>query len=166
MNGPLHPAIVHLPVALALLLPLLAAGAAFAIHRKKLPRWVWGAVIALEALLVGSGALAMRSGEADEERVEAVVPEGALEAHEEAATIFVGAAGVALAIGLLAAALPSARARAAAMAATALGLAGVAFLAFQVGRAGGELVYAHGAASAYAAPGGAVPLSTYRGDAD
>lgn len=153
MNGPLHPAIVHLPLALALLLPLLAAGAAFAIHRRKLPRWVWVVVIGLEALLVGTGVLAIRTGEGDEERVESIVPESVLEAHEEAATIFVGAAGVALAIGLLGAALPGARARSAAMAATALALAGVAFLAFQVGRAGGELVYAHGAASAYAARG-------------
>ncbi|MDH5493969.1 MAG: hypothetical protein OEY14_18610, partial [Myxococcales bacterium] len=86
---PIHPAIVHLPIALAMLMPLFALLIGLAVHRRKLPRWTWAFALGLQVLLVGSGMVAMQTGEHDEEIVEEIVPEQAIEAHEEAAEVFV-----------------------------------------------------------------------------
>ena len=105
-----HPKLVHVPMALGVLMPLVAAGLALAWWRGWLPARAWLVAIALQLVLVGSGVLALRTGEADEERVEKVVPERLIEAHEEAAEAFVGASAVVLAGMLLALALASRRA--------------------------------------------------------
>jgi hypothetical protein len=156
---PLHPAVVHFPMALAALIPLLALLAALAIARGALPRRVWAGVVLLQALLVGSAWLSLETGEEEEERVEDVVEERFIHEHEEAAERFMVLAGVALAV--YAAGLLGGRAggvaRVASLAAGALVLAGGVW----VGHLGGELVYAHGAASAYVTPaGGAAAPST------
>ncbi|MEQ8461684.1 MAG: DUF2231 domain-containing protein [Sandaracinaceae bacterium] len=154
---PLHPAIVHLPLALGLLVPLIALGVAVAVHQGKLPRWAWGAVLGLQVLLVGSGFVAMQTGERDEEVVERVVAESVIEAHEEAAETFVYAAAGSTLLFLLGLALPRRIWRSAAMGAAVAGSVAVAGLALGVGHSGGELVYVHGAAAAHVsgAPGGA-----------
>jgi uncharacterized membrane protein len=147
LPNPLHPAIVHLPIALAVLMPALTLLAALAIRRKLVPARTWAALLLLQAALVGSGWLALETGEDQEERVEKVVAERHIEAHEELAERFLIVAGVALVV-VAAGLLPQAAgglARAAAVLATlAVLAAGV-----QVGHSGGELVYRHGAASAY-----------------
>ena len=66
MELPLHPKIVHLPIALAVLMPLLTSGLLLAIWRDWFPRRVWTIAVVGSLLLVGSGVLALRSGEADE----------------------------------------------------------------------------------------------------
>ena len=70
-----HPKLVHLPIALAVLMPLVAAGLTFAWWRKWLPARTWVIAIALQAVLVVSGMLALRSGSVEEERVERTVAE-------------------------------------------------------------------------------------------
>ena len=146
---PLHPKLVHLPIALALLMPLLSSGLLLAWWRGWLPRRTWLLPVAAQILLLASGLLAMRSGETDEERVERVVPERAIEAHEEAAEVFVWGSGIVLALVLLPLVFRDPRvARAAALGAVA-GTAVVLFLGFRVGESGGDLVYRHGAARAF-----------------
>ncbi len=86
---PFHPKIVHLPMALGVLMPLIAIGILVAWWRGGLPRRAWIMVIILQTALAGSGLLAMNSGEADEEIVEHVVDESHIEAHEEKAEMFV-----------------------------------------------------------------------------
>lgn len=154
---PLHPAIVHLPLALAMLIPLLALGVALAIHRGKLPRWLWSGVLALQLLMVGTGYLAMQTGEGDEEVVEQAVPESAIEEHEEAAEAFVWTAAALGVVFILGVALPKAPWRSAAMAVSTFGAVGVAVLALNVGHLGGELVYEHGAASAHVSNANGAP---------
>lgn len=149
---PLHPAIVHLPLALAALLPLVGAALLVAILRNWLPRRAWAFAAALQFLLVGSGVLALRTGEADQERVERVVAEAAIEAHEEAAEAFVWAGAGVLVLALLPLLLRSSRAAMMAAAATTAGSLLVLGLGYRVGEAGGELVYRHGAAAAFATP--------------
>lgn len=158
---PLHPAIVHLPLALAMLAPLIALGVAVAVHRDKLPRWTWGAVLGLQLLLVGSGFVAMQAGENDEELVERVVSERVIHEHEEAAEAFVYTAGAIAVLFALGLGLPKPQWRSAGMAAAVLGSLAVAGLALNVGHSGGELVYVHGAAAAHAgsAPPGASTTS-------
>lgn len=148
---PLHPAVVHLPLALAVLVPAIGLVVAALVHRGKLPRFAWAGVLALQLVLVGSGFAALRSGEADEDVVERVVPKAAIHAHEEAAELFVGAAAALLIAFALGLALPRRGWRTAAMAASIAGSVGVAVLALDVGRLGGELVYTHGAAAAHGA---------------
>lgn len=159
---PLHAAVVHLPVALAVLLPLAAVIALIALSRGAAPRPTWGVVVLMAALLVGSGLVAKETGEDGEERVERIVPEAALEAHEEAADRFV-VIGVAL-LGLSLVGLRRDRLGSGARAAATLGTLAVLAAGWSVGHAGGELVYRYGAGAAYTdAAAAAVPA---RGDDD
>lgn len=150
MDLPFHAKLVHLPMALAVLMPLLSCGLLLAIWRQWLPRRAWSLVVAGQFLLVGSGVLALRSGEADEERVERFVPERAIHEHEEAGERFVWAGGLLLAASLLPLLLRNGRASLIAGAATCVGTLTVAALGYAVGQKGGELVYHHGAAAAFA----------------
>ena len=156
---PLHPKLIHLPIALAVLMPMISVGLLLAWVRDLLPHRVWVVAVALQALLVVSGVVAMESGEDEEKRVEKIVPKAAIEAHAQAAEAFVWTAGGVLLLFVAGAALPSAIATKAAAAATA-GTLVVLFLGYRAGEAGGHLVYEHGAAQAYitgASAGAAAP---------
>jgi uncharacterized membrane protein len=144
---PLHPAIVHFPVVLAVLAPLTALAAFGAIRAGWLPSRAWVAVVLLHALLAGSAWLAVETGESQEEKVERVVRERFIETHEEAAERFLSLVAVAFVVsagGLLGGRFGGIG-RAATIAAGAVALAS----AVAVGHSGGELVYKHGAADAY-----------------
>lgn len=151
-----HPKLVHIPMALAVLMPLLSGGLLLAWWRRWLPARAWVIAVALQAVLVGSGILALRSGEVEAERVERIVDERFIEEHEEAAEAFVWASGGALAVMLLGLALSSRRSGAVAAAAASLGTLVVLALGYRTGQAGGDLVYRHGAAQTYSS-GGASP---------
>ena len=94
---PLHPAFVHLPLGLAFAVPLVAIGLTLWHLRGRVPRGAFAILLGLQALLVASGVVAMQLGERDEHRVEAIVAEQVIEAHEERAEVFLWAAGVVLA---------------------------------------------------------------------
>lgn len=147
LPDPLHPAVVHLPIALALLVPLVALFALLAVRLGIVPVRGWVFVLLLQALLVGSGWLAIETGEDQEERAEQVVAERHIEEHEEAAEWLLRAA----AVGLLVIGAGLAPGRIGSVArplGVVLSLA-VAGAAARVGHSGGLLVYQHGAASAY-----------------
>lgn len=146
---PLHPKLVHLPIALAVLMPLLSSSLLFAWWRGWLPKRTWVVAFAAQALLLASGWFAMRTGESDEERVEHLVPERAIEAHEEAAEILVWGSGVVLALALVPLLLRDSRTARLAGLGTVAGTAVVLILAVGVGESGGDLVYRHGAATAF-----------------
>jgi uncharacterized membrane protein len=152
--------IVHLPVALAALLPLAAAAALLAWWRGWLPgRRLWLGVVVLQATLTLGAVVALRTGQSEEDRVERVVPEAAIERHEEAAETFLATAAAALVLATLAAAVPRDALRRT-VAVFALAAMGVTLaMAYRTGKAGGELVYRHGAGAAYAPAGpAATPL--------
>ena len=151
LPDPLHPAIVHFPIVFMILLPIAAAGALWAIRRGGSPRLAWAIPSGLALALTLSAWLAVETGESQEERVEAVVTEGALHSHEEGAERFLLLSGVLLLVsgaGLLG----GATGRAARLA-TVVGAVGLAAAGAQVGHSGGKLVYQYGAASAYAGAG-------------
>jgi uncharacterized membrane protein len=149
LPDPLHPAVVHLPIALALLIPLVALFALLAARLGLVSVRGWSFVVLLQTLLVGSAWLAIETGEDQEERVEKVVAERHIEEHEEAAEWLLRAA--VLALFVIGAGLAPGRLGGVAR---PLGLAlslGVAAAAANVGHSGGALVYEHGAAAAYTA---------------
>jgi uncharacterized membrane protein len=144
---PLHPAVVHFPIVLALLFPIFALGAIRAIRCGARPHRAWLMPLAFAVAVAGSAWVAVRTGEAEEDRVERIVGETVLHQHEESAERFLVLAGVlalVTAVGLAGGTLGSAG-----RLLSTLGAVGLAFAAVQVGARGGELVYRHGAASAY-----------------
>lgn len=149
-----HPKVVHIPIALGVLMPLIAAGVLVAWWRDLLPRRAWVGVVALQAILVASGIVAIQTGQEQEERVEHVVAEQRIHAHEEAAEQFTWGAGVVLAICLLPLLLAKESAQRAAAGAAVAGTLVVLGLGYRAGDKGGELVYRYGAAAAYTAGSG------------
>ena len=144
-----HPKLVHLPVALAVLMPLVSGGVLFGWWRGWFDRRVWVLVFLLQAALVGSGALAMKTGEQEEERVERVVAEEKIEAHEEAAEIFVWTGAALLLLMAVPLVLPESRARQVVALGAFLGTLVISGLGYAAGEAGGKLVYQYGAAQVY-----------------
>ena len=156
---PIHPAAVHVPLGLALVLPLLAIALVWTIWRRGLPHGAWAIALGLQVLLTATGFVAVQSGERDEEVVEAVVPEAALETHEERGELFawwnVGVLAFTLLPLVLVRAGSASRLRLEALA--LVGMLGASVLAYRTGSAGGELVYIHGAAQAHIKAQGAAP---------
>jgi uncharacterized membrane protein len=160
--NPLHPAVVHLPVALAVLLPLFTLGALWFIRRGAPAQPTWGVAVSLMAMLVASAMVAKQTGEAQEERVERVVSDKSIHTHEEAAELFVLVSAGVLAIG--AAGFLAGRAGQVARIGAAIGTAVILGAGWNVGHSGGMLVYRDGAASAYVSAGGAIPNTSVSTD--
>jgi len=147
LPDPLHPAVVHFPIALAALIPLFAALILLAIRSGRTPPLTWAVVVLMQALLVGSAWFAEETGHDQHERVEKVVDERHVEEHEEAAewVVRIASAGLAVAALGLVGGSAGAWARAGALVVSLATLAA----AVRTGHLGGELVYRHGAANAY-----------------
>lgn len=144
-----HPKIVHLPIALAILLPLVSGGLLVSWLVNALPqRTLWVAVV-LQALLVGSSFLAVETGEEEEERVEEVVSHDALHHHEEAAEVFAWTTLLPLPFLLFAAVTRREQWGRAAAGVGVVSTLVVTGLGIRTGQAGGELVYVHNAGAAY-----------------
>lgn len=167
-----HPRIVHLPIALSVLMPLVAGGVTFAYFRGWFDRRVWVIVLLLQTALVATALSAMYTGDMEEERVEQVVPERHIEAHEAAATRFVWASAVVLILMAAPFVLAEGDLSNALMIFSCVGAAVVLALGYRTGEAGGRLVYEHGAASVHVeraatSPDNRIPaLDEYEDDAD
>lgn len=153
LPSPLHPLIVHMPIALTILVPLFAFGALVMIKRGARPQRAWGLAVAMLAALWVSGWVALQTGEREEEKVERVVAEGAIHTHEEAAELFLMTAGVVLV--LAAAGFLKGRPGSVMRGVAAVGTVALIGAGYNVGTSGGKLVYREGAASAYATAAGA-----------
>lgn len=151
---PLHPSLVHLPIGLAILLPPAILVLLIAIRRNLLPAGSWWLAVLVAAALLGGGLAAKWSGGNEEDRVETVVPEAALHEHEEAGERLVIAAGVTFALALAAAFVRRPGLRAGLQAGALLVAAATLALALNTGHLGGQLVYVHDAARAYAGAAG------------
>lgn len=144
---PLHPVVVHFPIVLAVLLPISAVWALWAIRKGTTSRRAWSVPTAMAIALALSALVAVKTGEAQDERVERVVAEQPLETHEEAAETFLAlSSGLAL---IVAAGLLRGRTGGIARMLGGVGAAALVAVAVYVGHSGGKLVYQYGAASAY-----------------
>ncbi|HBZ71394.1 MAG TPA: hypothetical protein DEP35_17365 [Deltaproteobacteria bacterium] len=162
LPDPLHPVIVHFPIVFAALLPWAALAVPFATARGWLPRRAWAGVVLFAALVAAAGWAAEETGEDQEKRVEKVVAKELVERHAERAEHFVEIAtvtAVLAACGLLG----GTSGRAARLATVVASFAVLAAVVL-TGKSGGELVYKHGAASAYLTqPPGIPPGATEPG---
>jgi uncharacterized membrane protein len=166
LPDPLHPAIVHFPLVLAFLLPISAVIAVWTIRKGSRATRAWLVPLSIAAALSLSSWVSVETGETQDERVEQVVPEQPLDTHEEAAEQFMTASIVVLLI--TAAGMVKGKAGGVARyASLAFAIALVGGAAY-VGHTGGQLVYEHGAASAYAtaAPSGMARSDVSTGDSD
>jgi hypothetical protein len=154
---------------LAFIIPALATGFAWALWKGRVRPRAWLVIVALQATLLGAGLLAMNTGEREEDRVEAVVPDAALEQHEAYAEDFVWATGITLALAALVLVIRRPAVGRALASATVVSSLMVAGLGVRVGHAGGRLVYVHNAGSAYStqpASTAALPQSNREGPHD
>ncbi len=147
---PLHPALVHLPLGVAMLLPVLAGALTFALWKERLPRSAWLLVLLSSALGLAGAFAARATGEREEDRVEDWVSRRDIHQHEEAADAFV----VALALVTVSSAavflLKKPKPFKVGLLVVTLGFWAVLALALNVGHLGGELVYRHNAGALHA----------------
>lgn len=157
MSSPLHPVLVHLPLGLAVIMPLISAGVLFAWFKGWLNLRAWAVVVVLQLALAAGGFAALQSGEQDEDAVERVVPESAIEAHEEAAQVFVWVAAATLALSAAVLAVPGEKFKHGLALVTVAGTLAVLGAGYVTGKRGGELVYTHNAGSVYSQPASNTP---------
>lgn len=158
LPDPLHPAVVHFPIAIGFLLPFALALGALAIASGRLERRAWLGLVLLHAVGAGSAWLAMDTGHDQEERVERALGERLerpIHEHEERGERLVWVYGGTLVLTL--AGLLGGRAGGAARAAAVAGAVVVALLCVPTGESGGALVYRHGVSDAYRPAPGAPP---------
>lgn len=148
MQVPFHPLVVHFPIALTFLLPVLMVVFTLMIKSYKMPPKSWLIILGLQFILVGSGYLSLKTGENEEDLVERVVSKTLIHEHEETAEVFVGVTVIALVLSVAAFFIKKEI-----QVPIKLGVAFISliacFMAYKTGKLGGELVYKHGAASAY-----------------
>jgi len=159
---PLHPFVVHFPIVLAVLVPIVAFGAAFFLFKEKGWKRVWMIPVSLQVAVLILSFVAVQLGEADEERVEAVVAEQVLEEHEEWGERFLVFSGGLTLLMLLPLFLKT---RFLPLLVATISLVGTG-LVLKVGHSGGELVYNHGAAAVYSNMDKANPARGFRGHDD
>lgn len=139
----LHPALVHLPLGLALAMPIFLLVLAILDGKGRLTRQAWILALVLQFLITVGAFSAMKTGEAEEERVERGIPEAALHEHEEAAEVFTWATVALLALSVL----PVLNLGAGLKRVVPFALLGISLvvlaLALRVGKLGGALVYQH-----------------------
>lgn len=145
---PLHPATVHVPLGLAVVLPPLVLWAAYRTFKGGETRALWGTIVFIQLVLVGAAFYAMSAGEHDEEIVEEVVSGRRIHAHETMGKQFAWTGLASLACTVLLIGASGAPARALAVIAVLLSI-GTGGLAARAGHSGGKLVYVYGAASAH-----------------
>jgi uncharacterized membrane protein len=145
---PLHPLISHFPLVLSFLVPIMIFVFAFLIRANRIAPSMWLIVVGFMLTLTVSGYVALETGETEEDKVEKVMSKKIIHEHEEAAEIFVGSTVIILALGIAAFFLRKELQYPIMLAIGGLALIS-AYLGFRTGKLGGELVYIHGAASAY-----------------
>ncbi|MBT3342986.1 MAG: hypothetical protein HN712_08825 [Gemmatimonadetes bacterium] len=153
MDLPLHPMVVHLPIALAAMLPPVLIAILWRRRERPGPEREWRIAVLLSVVLAISASIAVNTGEEDEEIVEHTVSESALEIHEDRADAFLYLAW--LVAGVAAVGLVQGSTGRIARFATAGCSIVLLVAAVRVGHAGAELVYRHGAAQAHLVDGAA-----------
>ena len=151
---PLHPAVVHLPIALTLVMPLIIFILIVIEKQEMASLKNWSVALILQIVVAASSMLASNLGEKDEEIVERVVSGAWIHLHEEWGEKVVWFSfGV---LGVMILSLLLRRVRFVKFLVLLASLAAI-YPVLQAGKSGGELVYRHGAAQAHIQAAGSIP---------
>ncbi len=143
---PLHPAIVHFPIALTVLMPAVIGAVWWAERRGWVSAVAWRFVAGLQSVVFATSFLAQQLGEHDEEIVKHVIDPEIIEAHAAWGDRVVWVTGMMLVLLLGAALFPRLRKfRVVVLAAALVAIVPVIF----AGHSGAGLVYEHDAARAH-----------------
>jgi uncharacterized membrane protein len=145
---PFHPSVVHLPIVISFILPILILIFSLMIKKNAMGAKAWIVILGLQIFTTATGYLALETGEVEEDVVERIVAKKLIGEHEEAAELFVGSTVIALVLGISAFFIRREFQFKIQMALVLISFIS-AYLAFRAGKLGGELVYKHGAAQAY-----------------
>lgn len=143
---PLHPIVVHFPIALAFLLPLLTLLIWFGVKKEAVRPRMWISVIALNGALFGFAWLAEYTGEMDEHKVEKIVGEEIMEDHEDWGKSVLWVSGIVFALSF--APLIAHRSEGARVI-YLLGTLGTLLPVSFAAHSGGIMIYKHNAAQAH-----------------
>lgn len=147
---PLHPKVVHIPIALCIVMPIVVLFLGVGVWRGWFSPSVWALAALLQCIQLGGALVALRSGHADEKVIEGYASDEAIHRHEEAAEVFTYATGAtALLLGATWALRRRGKVAAGLAVASFAATCGVAYAGYVVGDAGGRLVYISGAADAH-----------------
>ena len=147
---PMHPKLVHVPMALCVLMPLVAIAIWIGVHRGWFTPRTWLLAAFLQGATLVGGIAALQSGKDDGAKVEGYASEEALGAHADRAYWFLYVAGANLAVCGVTVLLGRDRTRQQlAGAIVIVGLVGGAYAGYRVGDAGGRLVYVANASDAH-----------------
>lgn len=148
-DSPFHPKIVHLPLGLAVVLPLVFLGLVVAIRAKWMAPRSWWMAVALAAVATVGGFAATQSGERDEKPVKAIVGRDLVHEHEEIGEKFALAMAATLGLALAGGLVRRDGLRTGLQGAAVVASLVACGLGVRAGQLGGELVYKHGAADAF-----------------
>lgn len=146
---PLHPVVVHVPLGVCVIMPLVLVVLTLALKRGWATKRAFLLAGLMQAVVVVGAGVSIVTGEVDEERIEATVPEALVEPHERLGQVFLAASALSLVLVVLTAVVRASWTKRLAIASTLASL-GVVGAAIAVGHTGGELVYRRGAAAGYA----------------
>ncbi len=135
---PFHPIVVHLPIAIGCLLPLLMIFNVITIQRFQWPVKTWWMIVLLQVIFLITSIVAVQTGEYDEETGRAPLVSG-LSIHEEWGEKVPIAATVMLILSFSPILIPSKSTRM--MVICIFASFGVILLLIQTGHTGGKLIY-------------------------
>lgn len=146
---PLHPAVVHIPIGLAIVLPILTLLFLFLFYKNKLTKISWIFIFILQLFITAGGYVAIETGEDEEDRVEKVVGHDLIEEHEHKAEDFMKISFVTLAVTAIPFFITKAPILGAVFVANIAMQSLSLFYIVQTGEMGGHIVYEHQAPKAY-----------------
>lgn len=100
-NLPLHPIVVHFPIAIGSIMPIAMGFVIFGIRRWQWPTQTWWLVILLQGIVFASALTALKTGEMEEDHAEKKVSEQLIHEHEEWGEKVPVTAGIVFALTLL-----------------------------------------------------------------
>ena len=148
---PLHPLIVHIPLVLSGLVPIVAGFLAFQTQKGRGSRKQWLVALALQAAIVIGVLIAIDTGGDEAGVVRSVVPRDAIHDHADAAHWFEYATFATLALIAAATFLRDKRAAIVGWIAAVVALV-TCVIGIRVGHLGGKVVFEYDAPAAYKAP--------------
>ena len=145
---PLHPFMAHIPLVLALCLPIVLVSSIVFIMKKKISPRIWWLPVVVQITIVIFSYIALETGEAQEDTVLQFVAKPFVQQHENAAEIFSGLGVILLGLMVVVLFVGENLARNLRFLTAALSLIPLA-AGLYAGRLGGAIAYTHGGAEAY-----------------